>query len=364
MFGRSYRVATIGGVPIHVDGSWLWIAVFITYNLWVRFHAATGGPVRGLALAVVTAILFFGSVLLHELAHALAARAQGITVFGITLVIFGGFTATRADERGPGPAFAIAAVGPATSLAVGGIFWLAADALGARNPVFAGALRQVGWVNLFMAGFNILPGLPLDGGRMLQTAVWRFTGRPDLATKVAARAGIVVAIALFGAGLLEVGRGDLFGAIWLAIIGAFIFQGARGAETSSRAATRLASGRVRDVMDPPPPTIDAELALSDALDRFLRGSEERVFPVVDGGALVGALTFASARSVGVVDPLRPVRDALVPLADLLVLHPDDALDAAGTRLTDGGTALVVDGGVLVGTLRGERLIAWAERRGD
>ena len=364
MFGRSYRVATIGGVPIHVDGSWLWIAVFITYNLWVRFHAATGGPIRGLALAVVTAILFFGSVLLHELAHALAARAQGITVFGITLVIFGGFTATRADERGPGPAFAIAAVGPATSLAIGALFWFASDALGASNPAFGAALRQVGWVNLFMAGFNVLPGLPLDGGRMLQTAVWRFTGRPDLATKVAARAGIVVAVLLFLAGLREAARGDLFGAIWLAIIGSFIYQGARGAETSSRAASRLALGRVRDVMDPPPPTIDAGISLTDARERFLEGNEDRAFPVVDGGALVGVLTFASARAVGVVDPLRPVRDAIVPLRELLVLHPDDALDAVGTQLTDGGTALVVVDGGLVGTLRGDRLIAWAERRSE
>ena len=364
MFGRSYRVATIGGVPIHVDGSWVWIAVFITYSLWVRFHAATGGPIRGLVLAVVTAVLFFGSVLLHELAHALAARAQGITVFGITLVIFGGFTATRADERGPGPAFAIAAVGPATSLVLGALFWFVADAVGASSPTVAGALRQVGWVNLFMAGFNVLPGLPLDGGRMLQTAVWRFTGRPEFATKVAARAGIVVAVALFGAALREVSRGDLFGAIWLGIIGSFILQGARGAETSSRAASRLATGHVRDVMDPPPTTIDGGIALSEAHDRFLKGNEERAFPVVDHGELVGVLTFASARAVGIVDPLRPVRDAVVPLGDLLVLHPDDALDAVGSRITDGGTALVVVDGALVGTLRGEGLVAWAERRGD
>lgn len=362
MFGRSYRVATIGGVPVHVDGSWIWIALFITYSLWIRFSSAADGPIGAIGLAVLTSALFFGSVLFHELAHAIAARLQGITVFGITLVIFGGFTATRADERGPGPAFLISAVGPAMSLALGASFWLLSRALADTNAALASALGEVAWVNLFMAAFNVLPGLPLDGGRMLQTAVWRISGRSDLGTKVAARAGVVVALGIFAGALYEAMQGQLITAIWLGIVGSFILQGARGAETSMRAAARLASGYVRDVLEPAPPSVDAALSLSEALDRFLRGNEDLAFPVIEGAHVIGVLTFGSARAIGSTDPLRPVRDAVVPLSDVLVLHPDDPLDAVGARLPSGHTALVLSDGRPVGVLRGDRLADWAERR--
>ncbi|MFM7718217.1 MAG: site-2 protease family protein [Actinomycetota bacterium] len=359
MFGRTFRVATIAGVPVHVDSSWLWIAAFITYSLWLRFQAVAGGAVRGLAFAVVTASLFFGAVLLHELAHALAARAQRIPVFGITLVIFGGFTSARSDARGPGPAFVIAAVGPATSLALGGLFWGLSRVLEASNPALAVAFGSVGWVNLFMAAFNVLPGLPLDGGRMLQAAVWRFSGRSDLGTRVAARGGTAVAALLVAGAILEVTRQDLVAALWLAIIGSFIYRGSRDAERSARAAARLATGRVADVLAPPPQVVPADITLSEALDRFLRGHEGLAFPVADGGRIVGLVSFSSAREIGVEDPLRPVRDALIPLDEVVVLHPDDPLDAVTPRLVDGRLALVLRDGELVGTVSGERVLAWA-----
>lgn len=359
MFGRSFRVATIAGVPVNVDASWIWIAVFITYSQWMRFQVETGGPIPGLLLAIVTASLFFGSVLLHELAHAVAARLQGITVFGITLVVFGGFTSARSDERGAGPAFLIAAVGPATSLALGAIFWGLSRSLEASHPALASGFGSVGWVNLFMAGFNILPGLPLDGGRMLQTAIWRITGREDLGTRVAARAGIGVSLLLFGAGFFEVMRGDIVAALWLGIIGGFIFQGARGALRTDGLASKLASGRVRDIIEPPPPVVPADMSLSEALDRYLRGRDGEAFPVVDGGRVLGLVSLNSASAIGMLDPLRPVRDALIPLSETLVVDPDEALDSVGTRLTGGGTALVMRDGSLLGTITGEGLLRWA-----
>ena len=362
MFGRSFRVATIAGVPVHVDSSWIWIAVFITYSLWLRFHGVTGGPVRGLLLAVLTAGLFFGAVLLHELAHALAARAQRIPVFGITLVIFGGFTSARSSERGPGPAFLIAAVGPATSLALGGIFWGLSRAFEGTSPALAGAFGSVGWVNLFMAGFNVLPGLPLDGGRMLQAAVWRVTGRSDLGTRVAAAGGIAVSVLLLAGAGFEVLRQDLVAALWLAIVASFIYRGSRDAERSARAAERLADGRVADVLEPPPPIVPAGIPLSEALDRFLRGHERQAFPVGEDGRIVGLVSFGSAREVGVVDPLRPVRDALIPLDEVLILDPDEPLDDVATRLADGRLALVLRDGELLGTVSGERVLAWATGR--
>jgi Zn-dependent protease len=124
VFGRPWKIATIRGIPVFIDPSWVWIAVLVTYSLWSRFDVLYPNLGTGTALgfAVAGSILFFGAVFLHEGAHAVAARANDIEVHGITLVLFGGFTSARSDAKGPGPAFLIAAVGPATSLAVGALF--------------------------------------------------------------------------------------------------------------------------------------------------------------------------------------------------------------------------------------------------
>ena len=126
MFGRGFRIATIRGVPVNVDSSWIWIAVLLVATFWARLDQQFPDIASGEAFsyALFGALVFFGSVFLHEAAHAIAARANGIEVHGITLVFFGGFTAARADAKGPGPAFAIAALGPGTSLALSGAFWL------------------------------------------------------------------------------------------------------------------------------------------------------------------------------------------------------------------------------------------------
>lgn len=363
MFGRSFRIATIKGVPVSVDASWIWVAVLVTYSMWLRFDGLYHGTstLGALAFALLTAVLFFGAVFLHEVAHAVAARLQGIEVFGITLVVFGGFTSARADDRGPGPAFIIAAVGPATSLALGGICWAISRAVGDSSAPLAASFGYVGWVNLLMAGFNVLPGLPLDGGRMLETAVWRFTGSRERGTSVAAIAGMGVGGLIVLAGLVEAGRGDLVGAIWSGVIGAFILQGARGARKGARVTARLAAGTVRDAMTAPPPSIPADISLSEALDRFLRGHDEQAFPVVDGTRTIGVVSLASAGPVGAQDPLRPVRDAMVPLDRFPIVAPGEPLDRAAIRVATGGVALVMDADAIVGVLSAGDVVAWMER---
>jgi Zn-dependent protease len=361
MGGRSFRIATIGGIPVRADASWIWIALLVTYSLWIRFHALTGGRRGALLVAVFTAACFFGTVLVHELAHAAVARLQGMTVFGITLVVFGGFTSARTEERGPWPAFLVAAAGPMASLALGLALRALAEAV--DGPLVATALHEVGWVSLVMAVFNVLPGLPLDGGRMVQALVWRATGDNDRATRVAARAGMAIGGLLVASGAWRMLRGSVVEGIWLGIIGAFILQNARTSADAAGVASRLARGRVRDVLEPPPATVPADIPLSEALDRFLRGHDGDAFPVVDGGRLIGMISLASASEIGAVDPLRPVRDALIPLDDVLVVHPDEPLDEVGARLSTTGTALVVDGDDLVGTISGPRVLAWARSGG-
>jgi Zn-dependent protease len=363
MFGRSWRIGTVWGIPVNVDSSWIWIAVLVTYSLWAEFNVEyeniQGGTALG--LAIFAAALFFGSVFLHEVAHALAARLHGIKVFGITLVVFGGFTSARSDEKGPGPAFVISAVGPLTSLALGGLFWAASVGTDTSEALSA-SFGYVGRVNLLLAGFNFLPGLPLDGGRMLEAAVWRISRNHELGTRIAARSGMGLGALLLAGGLFEAVQGELFTGVWFAIIGLFIFQAARAAEAQIGLRTRLARTTVAEVMEPPPPPIPADLSLSDALDQYLRGHESEAFPVVDDGRVIGMLTFGSARDVGMVEPLRPVRDAVIPLSQVLTVDLSEPLEEAVARLGAGRSALVLDDGRLVGAITGGSVARWAAGR--
>jgi len=361
MFGRSWRIGTIWGIPVNVDSSWIWIAVLVTYSLWARFNVEYEN-IRGgtsLALAAFAAVLFFGSVFLHEAAHAVAARLHGIKVFGITLVFFGGFTSARSDEKGPGPAFVISAVGPLTSLALGALFLLVPT--DTSGPL-AASFRYVGRVNLLLAGFNFLPGLPLDGGRMLEAAVWRISRNHELGTRIAAWSGMGLGALLLAGGLFEAVQGELFTGVWFAIIGLFIFQAARAAEAQMGLRRRLAQATVAEVMEPPPPPIPADLSLSEALDRYLRGHEGEAFPVVDDGRVIGMLTFGSARDVGMVEPLRPVRDAVIPLSQVLTVDVSEPLEEAVARLGAARSALVLDDGRLVGAITGGSVARWAAGR--
>ena len=363
VFGRSWRIGTIGGIPVNVDSSWVWIAVLVVYSLWSRFDVSYGNVQTGpaLAYAVLGAVLFFGSVFLHELAHAVVARASGIQVLGITLVFFGGFTSAKSDEKGPGPAFAIAAVGPGTSLALGALYWALSRATLSGSPL-SGALGYVAFVNLLMAGFNLLPGLPLDGGRMLEAAVWRLTHDRERGARVAAVVGMGIAGLLVTAALFFVSKNEPFMGIWLLIIASFIFQAARGSRQQIVLRRRLSSATVADAMDPPPPAVPADMTLSEALDRFLRGHEHEAFPVVEEGRVIGMVTFGSAREVGMHDPLRPARDAVIPLENVLTASPDEPLEQVATRLGAGRAALVLRDGALVGAITGRGLARWATAR--
>ena len=365
MFGRSFRIARVGGIPVNVDASWIYIAVLGVYWLYTTFDArfdVDSGAAFG--YAVLGAALFFGSVFVHELAHAVTARLSGIHVEGITLVFFGGFTAARSEQKGPGRAFAISAMGPATTLVVALVLLAVAGALDDGSPLER-VFRIVGGINLLMAAFNALPGLPLDGGRMLQAAVWGLTRNREKGIVVASYGGMALGVAMFGLAFLALTRGqDLFNAIWVGLLGSFIFQGARSARERITIDRRLEGATVADVMDPPPSAVPAGLSLSETLDRYLRGHETEAFPVVeDGGQVIGMISFTSAREIGSVDPLRPAREAVIPLGDLITLSPRDPVEEAVTRLGTQRAALVLDGSRLVGAVSPSAIYRFASRRG-
>lgn len=217
------------GIQIRIDPSWILIAGLVTYNLYVRFGIRFDQltSTSRVLLAVAVGILFFGSVLAHEMAHALTARRRGIEVEGITLFLFGGATHARVDSRGPREELVVSIVGPLTSLLLGGLSLLIAQPLGWPDQPIGWGFGYLGAVNILLGAFNMLPGFPLDGGRVLRAIVWKLTGSLSRATRIAGMAGQVVGYGLIAAGGAWLLNEELSNAIWFAFIGWFLVQAAR-----------------------------------------------------------------------------------------------------------------------------------------
>jgi Zn-dependent protease/predicted transcriptional regulator len=362
-----WKIATVGGVPLYLASSFVWIAVLYTYSLYLGF--SEGGVVLGdtaaLLLALFSAVLFFGSILAHELAHAVVARAFGLPVAGITLLFWGGATETKADLKGPKEEFLVSAAGPAMSLLMGGLFWLISRALAGPSPALGEAFSYVGFVNVLLAGLNAIPGYPLDGGRVLQAAVWTISRNKVLGTRVAGWAGMVVGVGFGAFGLSQLASGTTTFGVWFLFLAWILISTARGTETRLRLRSELAKGRARDAMRPPPDTVPAEMSLADVLRDYLRGREHDAFPVVEGGRVIGTISMNSARRVGGRDPLRPARDGIVPLAAARSVQVDDGLDDV-LDLLGGQEGMVLDDGRLVGSVAPRDVERWYQRhlRGD
>jgi Zn-dependent protease/predicted transcriptional regulator len=367
MFGTSWRVGRIAGIEVRIDSSWAVIALLITYSMYLRlsilYPELEGGGAVG--LAVLSAVLFFGSVLVHELAHALVAQARGIRVQDITLFLFGGATRAKVDSRGPGDEFLIALVGPLTSGLLAGLFGIIAS-LGrdVLSRPLAGTFGYLAWTNLLLAGFNLVPGFPLDGGRLLRAAIWKTTGSLGRATRIASVAGQGVGWLLVAAGVAWLLAGDLAGGIWFAFIGWFLVQAARSSYQELQLQQLLRGVEAEDVMAADLRRIPPELSLQDAVDDYFMRYDHSAFPVEEHGRTIGLLTLRGVRRVPREQwPTRRVRDHMVPLGDQVVVAPEARMNGVLGKLQDGeaGRVLVVQDGEVVGIITPSDLTRWLRR---
>lgn len=282
--GKRFGIGSVAGVEIRIDRSWLLIALLVTWSFWGRYATDERSVALSLAMAVAGALLFFGSVLAHELAHSLEARHRGVEVSGITLFLFGGATETSFDVRRPWDEFSLTAVGPLTSLVLGAGFGLVATyAAAADIPVLPELAGNLGWINVALALFNLLPGAPLDGGRILRSAVWAVTDDRTRGVRVAARAGQVMGwlIAGLGAFQLFLAPGSFVAGVWLIFIGWFLAGAAQSELVQRRLQEALGDATVGDHATPVDqlPSLSVDTPVAEALPQL---SDERPFVVVDG----------------------------------------------------------------------------------
>jgi Zn-dependent protease/predicted transcriptional regulator len=369
MMGGGWRVGRIAGVEIRIDQSWALIALLVTYSLYVRF--STGPVYRDLTtgasvtLAIGAALLFFGSVLTHEMAHALMSRRRKIPVLGITLFIFGGATHAKVESRGPADEFLISVVGPLTSLVLGGVLFLVALAGRAFFPEpITGAVAYLGGVNIILAVFNLLPGFPLDGGRVLRSAVWRATNSLSRATRVASITGQIMGFLLVAVGVMFLLQGDLGSAIWLAFIGWFLAQAARSSYEEQEVRRILGGVEAEDVMARHLVAVPADITLQEAVDRYFMRYDHGGFPVEDQGQTIGFISLRGVRKVPREErDTRLVRESMGDLDDQVTVPPHMRMDRVLAKLQDGemNRVLVVENGDVIGIITPTDVARWLQR---
>jgi Zn-dependent protease len=313
---RAIRIARVRGVEVRLDASLLLLALLLVWLLTTRFQATwtTGAAVT---MAVTTSLLFFVSILVHELAHALEALHRDIEVDRITLLLFGGVTEMHSESQHPRDEFVVAAVGPYASLVCAAVFGLlAVGAAHLATGATAAALLEVGrllaTLNLLLAVFNLVPGAPLDGGRVLRAALWWFTGDRIRAVRGAARAGQAFGALLVVFGIVEFTRGlevAAIGGLWWILIGVFLAGAARG-ELRRADMQALYRGRtVVDVMGPEPPRVASDERL-DLVDPEASDSDHLLITAPGGpdeDPVVGWLDPADVQAMHPAD--RSVRTA-------------------------------------------------------
>lgn len=356
----SFRIGRLLGIDLRVDSSWLFVLVLVVWSLsslFARWHP-DWEPLTVLSVAVLAAVAFFSSVLLHELAHSLVARLYGVPVRDITLHMFGGVSNIEHEPPSPAAELLIAVVGPVTSLVLGvamtviaailaGLAGLDADAAAevvAHMGPLATVLFWLGPINVAVGLFNLVPGFPLDGGRILRALVWWGTGDERRATRVATSLGQLVGLGFLVAGAFMAlgyavpffGRG-LGGGVWLALIGLFLRNAATQHQVGAAIHDALVGLRVRDLMRTEGAWVDASLPVRALVSDWILRREDGAFPVFEHGRFVGLVCLDDVRRA---EPstwdTRVAADVMTPLARLVTTTTDAELVDALRRLGASG----------------------------
>jgi Zn-dependent protease/predicted transcriptional regulator len=356
LIGRGFLLGTVFGIPIRIDYSWILIALLVTASMAMEFgqdFPYLGTPAL-VSLGLTAAMLLFGSVLAHELSHAVVARRNKVGIRGITLFVFGGAAEMLDEPPNAGAELRIAAAGPAMSLLLSGLsFGLYRSGLGVAPLPFVALAETLARMNLVLVAFNVVPGFPLDGGRVLRALLWGIWGKLAAATRVASAVGSLFGGMVILMGVLwVVAYGSLIGGLWFILIGIFL-RNAAGTSYQQLVVRRALEGvHARDLMIRDVTVVPHEMSLAEAVDDLILPTGLSELPVVDHGRLVGMLHLSSIRAresstwatltAGDVMSRDVLADAVSP--------DDDAVKVLATLGSEDRMLPVVDGGILLGVL--------------
>jgi len=351
----SLTLGRIAGVRFGVNWSWLVVFALIVWTLATGIFPETNeGLSNGtyVAMALVAAFLFFGSLLAHELGHAIQARREGMEIEGITLWLFGGVAKFKGMFPSAGAEFRIAVAGPLVSLVLGLAFTLITWGLSLPGAV-DGVAFWLGYINLTLLAFNLLPALPLDGGRIFRSALWAAKGDFAWATHIAARVGRGFGYLFIAGGVAMLIFQGTFSGAWLAFVGWFLLMAAGAEDRYLLARQALRGLHVRDLVVREPVTARPDLTIAEFMDDIVWKARHTTYPVTDNGHALGLLPFRCVAEVPRSEwETRTVADCMVPADQVPVVSEDDELFDAAAELSEGGIhrALVVDGDRFVGLL--------------
>jgi Zn-dependent protease/predicted transcriptional regulator len=358
MFRGSLVLGAIRGIPIRIHFTWLIIFGLLSWSLASGYFPQhyPDLPITAYWIkAIIAALFLFGSVLVHELMHALMAQSLRVPIAGITLFALGGVSEMTQEPPNPSAEFKIAIVGPLASLALAGVFWVIWRAVErpGPDPTFAAVALYLIGLNIVVAVFNMLPAFPLDGGRVLRAIIWGITKNLKKATYVATRVGRIFAYILISLGAVSLFAGAGFQGIWLALIGFFLLQGAQASYTQVALKEALAGIAVRDIMVKDAVSVPPHLSIKALIEGYFLTYGYGGFPVIDNGQVLGIISLGDVKRVAPEEYERlTVREVISPLTEHMTIAPDEDVSIALQRMseTELGRLLVIERGRMLGLL--------------
>lgn len=379
----SIRLFRVAGIQIGIHFTWLIALALITWSLAANLFPVTMVGLSTLTywvMGLVAALLLFVSVLLHELAHSLVARGHGMKVDSITLFILGGVSNLSEEPKDPGIEFQMSIAGPLSSLIIGIICWAAVSLIqmkivalnaiynvGSLNTPLETILGYLAFINVLLAAFNLIPGFPLDGGRVLRSIIWGSTRNLRKATNIASSIGQVFGWAMIGAGVYLVFLpGGFISGIWIAFIGWFLTSAAESSRQEVALHEKLAGIKVKQVMNPDQRTISPQTTVQELVESIFRKQYGRAVPVCDGGNLVGIVTIADVKGLPSDRWPQTSVAGIMTKTPLYTVKPDDDLNVALTLIAgkDVNQVLVITEGQCAGTVSRADIISYLQLKAD
>jgi Zn-dependent protease/predicted transcriptional regulator len=324
------------GIEVGLHYSWFVIALLIVMSLEAQFHQnyAWWGSEAIWAISIVTALLFFLALLAHEMSHALVARAHGLKTRAITLFALGGLAQIEKEPEDPRTEFWVGIVGPISSAVIGLVCLAMVWAIGRQETPVRGMLVWLGYINLMLAGFNLTPAFPLDGGRILRAIIWWATGNPQRSTQLAARYSQAIALVFIALGIFRFFGGAGFGGLWIAFIGWFLLQAASASYRSVALTTGLRNVHVSDVMTKECTAVDGNTNVQNFVEEYLLRSGRRCFVVEQNGQVAGLVTPHEIKELDRQRwPYTTLSDVMRPLEQVHTVSPEtpvmEALETMG-----------------------------------